>query len=58
MDGNEKSEKHLINAEKAYIELSELYNWDRIECVESDRIKSIEEISKEIINMLKEKGIK
>ena len=58
LDGNEKSEKHLINAEKAYIELSELYNWDRIECVESDRIKSIEEISKEIINMLKEKGIK
>ena len=50
LDGNEKSEKHLINAEKAYIELSELYNWDRI--------KSIEEISKEIINMLKEKGIK
>lgn len=58
LDGNEKSEKHLINAEKAYIELSELYNWDRIECVESDRIKSIEEISNEIINMLKEKGIK
>lgn len=58
LDGNEKSETHLKNAEKAYIELSELYNWDRIECVESDRIKSIEEISSEIINMLKEKGIK
>ena len=58
LDGNEKSETHLKNAEKAYIELSELYNWDRIECVESDRIKSIEEISNEIINMLKEKGIK
>ena len=58
LDGNEKSETHLKNAEKAYIELSELYNWDRIECVESDRIKSIEEISSEIINILKEKGIK
>lgn len=57
LDGNEKSEKHLKNAEKAYIELSELYNWDRIECVEDDRIKAIEEISNEIINLLKEKGI-
>lgn len=57
LDGNEKNEEHLKNAEKAYVELSELYNWDRIECVEEKGIKTIEEIHKEIIDKLKEKGI-
>lgn len=57
LDGNEKSKEHLVNAEKAYIELSELYNWDRIECVINHNIRSIEEIHKDIIQKLKEKGI-
>ena len=35
-----------------------IYNKEMSKISESDRIKSIEEISKEIINMLKEKGIK
>ncbi len=48
---------HLKNCEKAYIELSELYNWERIECVQEEEIKSTEEVQQEIINILK-KSIK
>ena len=51
-DDQEKSEKHLRNAEEAYIELSELYNWDTIECIENNKIKSIEDINKEILNII------
>ncbi len=52
IDENEKSEEHLKNAEIAYIELSELYHWDKIECVEDDKIKSIEQIHREIMQKL------
>lgn len=55
LDEHEKSEEHLRNAEEAYIELSELYNWDKIECVNDNEIKTIEEIHNEIIDLLKEK---
>lgn len=52
LDGNEKGVEHLKNAEEAYVELSELYNWDRIECIENDRLKTIEEIHQEIMNRI------
>lgn len=45
--------EHLKNCEKAYIELSELYNWDRIECVVEEHVKKEEEVHEEIINILK-----
>lgn len=45
----EKSVYHLQNAEKTYIELSQLYNWDRIDCVKDDKLKSIDEIQQEIL---------
>ena len=54
LDEHEKSPEHLKNAETAYIELSELYNWKTIECVDSGRIKTIEEISKEVLAIVKE----
>lgn len=57
IDDNEKDENFLQNAEKAYIELSELYNWDKIECVLNNKLKTIEEIQQEIISIIKEKGI-
>ena len=43
--------------EEYYKELSELYNWDVIDCVFDDKEKTIEEIHKEIIELLKSKGI-
>ena len=57
LDENEKSPEHLKNAELAYVELAGLYNWDKIECVDSDKIKSIERISDEIIEIVKQNGI-
>lgn len=52
IDNHEKDEDYLKLSEQAYIELSELYNWKRIECVKEDKIKSIEEINEEIIKAL------
>ena len=52
LDEAEKSEEHLKQAEEAYIELSQLYNWDVIKCTKDDRIKSIEEINNEILNIV------
>lgn len=52
LDDYEKSKAHLKNAEEAYIELSELYNWDRIECVEDEKLKSIQKIHEEILEKL------
>lgn len=52
LDDNEKSEEHLQNAEIAYVELSELYNWDRIECVDESGLRSIESIHEEILEKL------
>ena len=48
LDEHEKDIDHLKNAEEAYVELSELYNWDTIECVENETIKSIEQINDEV----------
>ncbi len=55
IDDNEKDEKFLKNSEEAYIELSQLYNWDTIECVIDNNIKTIEEINNDIMTILKEK---
>ena len=52
LDVNEKSEDHLKNAEKAYIELSELYNWSKIECIKDNKLRSIDEISDDIYNIV------
>ncbi len=48
LDEHEKSKSHLCHAEACYLELSELYNWDKIECVSGGKIKSIEDISEEV----------
>lgn len=54
IDEHEKSSEHLQMAEEAYIELSELYNWDRIECVSDGKIRSIEDISDDVFNLVSE----
>lgn len=54
IDEHEKSSEHLKNAEEAYLELAELYNWDRIECVRDNKLRSIEDISEEILNIVNE----
>lgn len=52
VDEHEKSEEHLKNAEKAYLELSELYNWNRIECIKSGKLRDINDINNEIFEIV------
>lgn len=54
-DQNEGNEKHLRDAERAYIEVANKFKFKKIECikntnslVDKDNIKTVEEISKEI----------
>ncbi len=53
LDEKEKSKEHLQRAEEAYLELVELYNWDKIECVKNEKLRSIEDINDEILNIIK-----
>lgn len=55
LDEHEKSETHLISAEKAYLELSELYGFDVIECAKDGNIRSIDDINDELFDKLKRK---
>lgn len=48
LDEHETSEENLVNAENAFLEMSELYEFMVIECVKNDSIRPIEEISEEI----------
>ena len=52
LDEHEKSEDHLKHAEACYIELMELYNWNYINCIKDDEIRSIEDINNEILNLV------
>lgn len=54
LDQNEKDEQHLIQAEETYVELSQLYNWDLIECVRDGKVRSIEDIGDEIYDLVKD----
>lgn len=54
LDAHEKSKEHLKNAEEAYVELSELYNWDKIECIENGKIKTVEDIGNEVFEKVKD----
>ena len=48
LDGHERDEKYLINTEKAYLELSEKYKFEIIECAISNKPRTIEEINEEL----------
>ena len=52
LDDLEKNPEHLKNAERAYIELSELYNWDKVECIKDNKLRSIEDINDEIYDLI------
>ena len=54
LDQLERSPEHLKLAEEAYIELSELYNWDKVECIKDGKIRSINDISDEILKLIEE----
>ncbi|MBQ8472360.1 MAG: dTMP kinase [Bacilli bacterium] len=54
LDEHEMCEEHLKNSEIAYVELSELYNWKHINCINDDNIRSVEDINEEIVECIKE----
>ena len=54
LDENESNKDHLINAEKAYLEIAEIYNFENIRCYKENKILSIEEINDKIYEYLKE----
>jgi len=53
LDEHEKSKENIINAENAYLELSDIYNFTKIECIKHDNLRTIEDISIEIYNIVK-----
>lgn len=52
LDENEKDEKYQINSNKTYLELASLYNWKLVECVKDNKLRSIEDINDEILNIV------
>lgn len=54
LDEHERSKEHLVNAEQAYLELAELYNYQIINCIENNKVRSIENINDELYRKIKE----
>lgn len=52
-DQHENSPKHLKDAERAYLEVAEKYNFKIINCVEKGKIKTIEQIQEEVFEYVK-----
>ncbi len=53
-DEVEKDYDYLKNSEEAYLQLSELYNWKKINCIKNNRIRFPWEIHKEVYDTVKE----
>lgn len=53
IDEHESNEEHLRNAEKAYIEISQMYGYKTINCVHNDSIRTINDINDEVYGILK-----
>lgn len=47
-DQHEASKEHLLNAERAYFELADIYKFDIINCAPDNKIRSIESINEEL----------
>lgn len=55
LDQHEVDKQHLINAEKAYLEIAELGNFKTIECVRNHEIRTEEDINEEVYQYVKSK---
>ena len=51
-DGHEMSKEHLLNAEKAYLELAKRYNYHIINCVKDGNIRTKEDIAQEVYDVV------
>lgn len=52
LDEVEKDDGYLLRSEQTYLELSELYHWNVIHCVEDGKMRSVEEINVEALKMI------
>lgn len=48
LDEHERSLENITNAENAYLEMAELFNFIKIECVKNNEIRTIDDISEEL----------
>ena len=54
LDEHERSKEHLVKAEAAYLELTSKYSFYTIECVHDDKIRSVDDISEELFQYVRE----
>jgi len=55
LDQNEMDEEYLKKSQRAYLELAKLFNYIQIDCFENGVVRSIEDISKDVIRAYKKK---
>ncbi len=58
LDDHEKNVEHLKNAEQTYLELCEKFSFRYINCTKNNQIRSIEDISDEILSNVEEIELK
>ena len=49
-DQHESNMEHLKKAEQAYLELTDIYNFVKVDCVKDDTIRTIDEIGEDVYN--------
>lgn len=54
-DSLDKNLEYLEDSEACYLELSQLYNWHVIECMDHNELKPIDEIQEEILKIVLKK---
>lgn len=50
-DQHESNIKHLQKAEQAYLELTDIYNFVKVDCVKDNTIRTIDEIGEDVYNI-------
>lgn len=53
-DEHEANRSHLEKAERAYLELTEKYNYIKVDCVKDDVIRTIDDINREVVEKIEE----
>ena len=57
LDSHELNKQYLENAEQTYLELANMFNYQKINCIKDDNIRTIDEIHEEIYNYIINKSI-
>ena len=55
LDQNEMDDEYLKKSQRAYLELAKIFNYIQINCFENGVVRSIEDISKDVIRAYKKK---